>query len=262
MDFDQVAAIGSRLSQLPNREVYRIAVREELVRLIPADDGIWIQAADRRGSGCVALHGEPFALDQQLSCDLTRYWTRHVTPRWQTAHPHERTPFRVSDIIAPRRWREHEVFDALKGTMPEYQLTIAPPPPARYRAWVLARQGRDFSDAERDLAAGIAPVLAVLATMYDRLEPWHGPAGLGTNQPDLSARELGVLAVLAQGLPAGAIGRRLGISVATVNKHLEHIYRKLGCSDRLVAVTLAHQLGLLPEPSGSSTAHHGAADFG
>jgi DNA-binding CsgD family transcriptional regulator len=255
MDFDEIAAIGSRLAQLPNREAYRIAAREELVRLIPADDGLWIQATDRFGSGCVAVRGEPFAIDERLSGDLTRYWTRHVTPRWQTAHPHERTPFRVSDIIAPRRWREHEVFDALKSVMPEYQLTIPPPPPARYRAWVLARQGRDFSDAERDLAAGIAPVLAALATMYDRLEPWHVVACRGNNQPDLSARELGVLAVLAEGLPAGAMGSRLGISVGTVNKHLEHIYRKLGCSDRLVAVTLARQLGLLPPPKASSTDH-------
>ena len=27
-------------------------------------------------------------------------------------------------------------------------------------------------------------------------------------------------------------------------KHLEHVYRKLGCKDRLVAVALARELGL------------------
>jgi DNA-binding NarL/FixJ family response regulator len=68
----------------------------------------------------------------------------------------------------------------------------------------------------------------------------------GTNQADLTARELAVLTALAGGLSATAIGRRLGISVGTVDKHLEHIYRKLGCRDRLVAVTIARQLGLLP----------------
>ena len=67
----------------------------------------------------------------------------------------------------------------------------------------------------------------------------------------LTARELAVLGVLADGLPAGAIGRRLGISQRTVDKHLEHIYRKLDCNDRLVAVTVARQLGVLTAPGSS-----------
>jgi DNA-binding CsgD family transcriptional regulator len=246
MDYDEVVAIGSRLSQLPDRATFRIAVQEQLLRLVPADDALWIQASDRFGSGCIALRGDPFEIDRRLSGDLTRYWTRHVTPRWATAHPNERTPFRVSDIIDPRRWRQQEAFAELKWAMPERQLNIAPPPPARYRCWLLARKGRDFTDAELEVAIRIAPILATLGFMYDRLEPWHDVARGGTNQADLTARELAVLTALAGGLSATAIGRRLGISVGTVDKHLEHIYRKLGCRDRLVAVTIARQLGLLP----------------
>jgi len=140
MDFDQVMAIGSALLQLPDRDTYRT---------VRADDVLWIHAADRYGSGCVAVRSEPFAVDEPLDRDLIRYWTRHVTPRWQTAHPFERTPFRVSDIIAPRRWRGHEVFNELKEVMPAHQLTIAPPPPARFRAWVLVRRGRDFTEQLR-----------------------------------------------------------------------------------------------------------------
>ena len=260
MDFDQVMAIGSALSQLPDRDAYRRAARQQLLRLVPADDALWIHAADRYGSGCVAIRGEPFAVDEQLSRDLTRFWTRHVTPRWQTAHPFERTPFRVSDIIAPRRWREHEVFNELKDAMPQYQLTIAPPPPARYRCWLLVRRGRDFTDAELDVAVAIAPVLATLGLMYDRLHPWHEAVCHGSNQAGLTARELSVLAVLAEGQPAGAIGHRLGISTGTVNKHLEHIYRKLGCSDRLVAVRLARELGLFPGSNNVSADRNGRAE--
>lgn len=248
MDYDDVMALGSLLSRMPDRAAYRNAAREQLMRLIPADDVLWLQATDRYGSNCVALHGEPFATDNHLGGELTRCWTRHVTPRWQTAHPYERKPFRVSDLIAPRRWRQHEAFNELKHSMPEYQLTIAPPPPARYRGWILMRQSKDFSEASVDLAIGIAPVLATLGMMFDRLEPWNIVACHTRNQAELTARELSVLAVLAEGLPAGAIGRRLGIHVSTVNKHLEHIYRKLGCSDRLVAITLARQFDLLPSP--------------
>jgi hypothetical protein len=83
MDFDEIVAIGSRHSQLPNRDAYRAPAQKQLLRLIPADDALWIRAADRFGSECVA---EPFAVDQRLSGDLTR----PCHPRWQTAHTYER----------------------------------------------------------------------------------------------------------------------------------------------------------------------------
>ena len=67
---------------------------------------------------------------------------------------------------------------------------------------------------------------------------------------DLTGRELAVLALLAEGLTAEAIGRRLGVSRHTVRKHLEHLYRKLGVGDRLVAVREARARGLLPEYDG------------
>jgi hypothetical protein len=51
--------------------------------------------------------------------------------------------------------------------------------------------------------------------------------------------------LLSQGLPAVAMAHRLGISVRTVNKHLEHVYRKLETTDRLLAVQLARDLGVI-----------------
>ena len=62
----------------------------------------------------------------------------------------------------------------------------------------------------------------------------------------LTGRELTVLPLLAEGLTAAAIGRRLGISTRTVHKHLEHVYAKLGTADRLTTVLRARQMGLLP----------------
>jgi DNA-binding CsgD family transcriptional regulator len=40
------------------------------------------------------------------------------------------------------------------------------------------------------------------------------------------------------------------VSRHTVRKHLEHVYRKLGVADRLVAVREARAQGLLDEPPG------------
>jgi len=61
----------------------------------------------------------------------------------------------------------------------------------------------------------------------------------------LTPRELAVLAALAEGLTAAAIGRRLLITERTVHKHLERLYTKLGVGDRLAAVLAAQRLGLL-----------------
>lgn len=62
---------------------------------------------------------------------------------------------------------------------------------------------------------------------------------------ELTAREIEVLDLMADGLIAVAIGRRLGISGRTVDKHQENIYRKLGIGDRASAVLRAQSLGLL-----------------
>jgi DNA-binding NarL/FixJ family response regulator len=61
----------------------------------------------------------------------------------------------------------------------------------------------------------------------------------------LTPRELHVLELLAIGLTATAIGHACRISPRTVGKHLENIYAKLGCHDRLMAVRRAIELGLV-----------------
>ena len=56
----------------------------------------------------------------------------------------------------------------------------------------------------------------------------------------LTAREAEVLAWVARGKSDAAIGNLLSISPRTANKHLEHVYRKLGVSSRAEAVAKAH----------------------
>ncbi len=66
----------------------------------------------------------------------------------------------------------------------------------------------------------------------------------------LTAREIEVLSVAAEGLTAREIGRRLGVAERTVTTHLNNIYRKLGATGRMAAVTVAVQAGLIPTPIG------------
>ena len=61
----------------------------------------------------------------------------------------------------------------------------------------------------------------------------------------LTRREHAVLGYLADGLTAEAIARRMSARPATVRKHLQNLYAKLGTSDRLGAVIRGRDLGLL-----------------
>lgn len=68
----------------------------------------------------------------------------------------------------------------------------------------------------------------------------EGPAGL-------TAREVEILRLLVRGLSNKEIAARLVISPKTVGNHVEHIYTKIGATNRAGASLFAMQKGLLPE---------------
>jgi DNA-binding CsgD family transcriptional regulator len=61
----------------------------------------------------------------------------------------------------------------------------------------------------------------------------------------LSAREIEVLHLAAEGHTGRAIAERLFISPNTVRTHFAHIYEKLGVGDRAAAVAQALRTGLI-----------------
>jgi two-component system nitrate/nitrite response regulator NarL len=65
------------------------------------------------------------------------------------------------------------------------------------------------------------------------------------SRPRLSEREQEVLGLIAQGLSAPEIGERIHLSTATVKTHLQHLYEKLGVSERAAAVAEGMRRGLL-----------------
>jgi two-component system nitrate/nitrite response regulator NarL len=63
--------------------------------------------------------------------------------------------------------------------------------------------------------------------------------------PSLTARELEILSLCAEGRSGPQIGSDLFVSPATVKTHLKNIYEKLGVTDRAAAVAEGIRRGLL-----------------
>jgi HD-GYP domain-containing protein (c-di-GMP phosphodiesterase class II) len=110
------------------------------------------------------------------------------------------------------------------------------------------RPARSAEDAARELrqevragrldAEAVDAVLQVAGHQVGRRR--EGPAGL-------TAREVEVLGLLARGMTNKEIAARLVITPKTAGNHVEHIYAKLGVSNRAGASLFAMQHGLLPE---------------
>jgi HD-GYP domain-containing protein (c-di-GMP phosphodiesterase class II) len=104
------------------------------------------------------------------------------------------------------------------------------------------RQLRSDADQGRLDHAATDAVLAAAGHVTHRSRA-GGPAGLTT-------RETEVLGLLAQGLPNKEIASQLGISRKTVGNHVEHVYTKLGVTNRAGAAMRAMHYGIIgPTPA-------------
>ncbi len=85
----------------------------------------------------------------------------------------------------------------------------------------------EILEAIAEVRAGGAPMTSEIARMVVRAfaDSAQIPASEGTER--LSAREMEILALVAEGCPNKEIASRLFISSATVRTHLMHIYDKL-----------------------------------
>ena len=108
-----------------------------------------------------------------------------------------------------------------------------------------------LADAVRTVAAGDALLAPTITRRL--IEEFVRRPPPGTSSPPeletLTERELEVLKLIAKGLSNEEIAKQLFVSMATVKTHITHILMKLQLRDRVQAVVLAYESGLV-QPGG------------
>jgi predicted ATPase/DNA-binding CsgD family transcriptional regulator len=147
--------------------------------------------------------------------------------------------------------------NAIQPYLPTLHASLPPAHYAAYRAAVESARGRldpgDLAEAAtgltgrwpviRDHTAAIARSLAAPAETPVPAIRRRGPR----SNPELTERELEVLAAIAAGQTNPQIAAALYLSPKTVMHHSASVYRKLGVRGRAEAVALAYRTGLLQD---------------
>ena len=141
----------------------------------------------------------------------------------------QRTITTISDFYTPREYHQTGMYaDFLgpHGIEHEAMLCLSAPS-GRSRRLLFARgPGPDFDERDRLLLALLRPHLNEL---YRDLQLRRETA------PVLTARQQELLQLVARGYTNSDIARELVVSTATVRKHLENIFRRLGVTNRTAA---------------------------
>jgi DNA-binding CsgD family transcriptional regulator len=242
-----------QLAELPDRQAYLAAACVMLPDYISCDEITWGEVNFRAGLS-VALRSPDARPDVDLARVHLSLGGDHPVARSYLHNPRDLAPRRVTDICSQLAWRGTRAFALLSPYHGPFELTLGiSSSGVSGSAWIVNRGTSDFNDNERDLAAQIQPVLVALDRLYrfqaaaTSASPMLAAQGKHDVMPRLTSRELDILALVAAGLKADAIGRLRRISPRTVRKHLENLYAKLGEHDRLTAVARARHLGLLTD---------------
>ncbi len=150
-------------------------------------------------------------------------------------------------------------LDTVAAALPDpvpTALVVLADAPGRARADQAVERGLARAVLPRDATSGeiLAAIDAVVAGLVvlhpealgprPRREAWPARVAADPAQP-LTAREIEVLGMLAEGLGNKAIAARLGISSHTAKFHVASILGKLGAGSRTEAVTIGMRRGLV-----------------
>ncbi|HVW45682.1 MAG TPA: helix-turn-helix transcriptional regulator [Solirubrobacterales bacterium] len=166
-----------------------------------------------------------------------------------TAGPRPGAPVRFSDVTTTREFHALEIYTELYGPLGlEHQIAFTlPQEPPRLLGVALSRRDRDYSDDERRLLTRARPFLVQsyrAAVAHDRVRREGGRAAMiaALQAAGLTPREAECVAQVARGASSAATAETLGVGVRTVDKHLQHVFAKLGVENRSQAAALAWEI--------------------
>jgi DNA-binding NarL/FixJ family response regulator len=207
-------------------------VRAGFRKLLEAEQGLRVVAEAADGLEAVALA-------RRLQPDVVLMDIR--MPRLDGLEATRRLldgPTRTRVVMLTTFDLDEYVFDALTAGASGFLLKDAPPEQLIAAIQVVA-------GGEALLAPSITRRL--IEEFVRRPPPRSGPP---SQLAGLTARELDVLRLLARGLSNAEIAAELVLGEATVKTHVGNLLTKLGLRDRVQAVVLAYESGLV-QPGGA-----------
>jgi DNA-binding CsgD family transcriptional regulator len=185
----------------------------------------------RNTRSVVSAPGNAISASDRASFD--RFFSAHPLVRFHATHLHGGA-HRISDSLSQAEFRESALYNEYYRRIGIDHVVAVPlfVDKSLLVSFVLNRNGSDFSDREKML---LDLVREPLAALYR-----HALARARSfGELPVTQRERQVLEWLAAGKTDREIGEILGMSPRTVQKHLQHIYEKLGVETRTAAVMRA-----------------------
>lgn len=190
-------------------------------------------------SGKRSVVSEPgSAISSEALAAFDRHFRQHPLVVYHASHP-DGASRKISDLMSTRDFHRTGLYNEYYRRI-GISSAIAVPLYVDRRllvSFVLNRIGRDFSDRDRDL---LDLLRTPLAALYRGALASRGVCAAVNGSmpalPPLTPREREVLAWVAAGKTNRQIAQVLSTSPRTVQKHLEHIFDKLGVETRVAAV--------------------------
>lgn len=218
------------LAQLPGNLLH-------VLRLVVSGD---IAVVDWRGVEAMAeatAYDPRGSIPAEINAAVHRYL--HQNPLYLQRRG---APRSISDVLSRQAWHRTELYAEAYGRLGQEDGLALDVPLARDGVLTLnmTRARRGFRDAER---IGLRLIEPHVQACWQRLRAQerlraavaaHGDAATER----LTAREREVLLWIANGLRNQQIAAQLGIRPATVKRHLENLYAKLGVAGRADARAL------------------------
>ncbi len=236
-------AFGFMLDVTSEREPTRLVrnVVEGLPRLV-ASEVTTLSICDL-GAGTRKVVSFPEnAIGSQEQASFNRLIHEHPLVRFHSTHARGGA-CRISDCVPRAQFERQAIFGEYYARIGIDHVMAVPviASSGLVMSYVLNRKGRDFSDVERGLMDQLRPALA---NLYRMAMMGAGASGAALAPgAQLTAREREVLPWVAAGKSDRQVAAILGVSVRTVQKHLENAYVKLGVENRTAAAMRFEEMG-------------------